>query len=146
MLHFVNIQYMKYALGCRLNSILGFSQLYVWQYKGKKIINDIIKTNGRDKINASKGYDCVISFGYRHILKQSVVEELECPIFNSRISYLPYNRGAQPNVWSFCDGTLSGVTIHLMDGGDDTGPTKKQKYIKLNGFDETFLKNLCSIA
>ena len=82
-----------------------------------------------DKIDVIKGYDCVISYGYRHILKQRTIDGFECPVLNLHISYLPYNRGAHPTFWSFYDNTPSGVTIHLIDSGIDTGPIVKQKYV-----------------
>ena len=94
----------------------------------------------RDKVDAMKGYDCVISFGYRHILKQSTIDGFECPVFNLHMSYLPYNRGAHPNFWSFYDNTPSGVTIHVMDGGMDTGPIVTQKYVTFAPSDDTFEK------
>ena len=93
-----------------------------------------------DKIDAIKGYDCVISYGYRHILKKSTIDGFECPVFNLHISYLPYNRGAHPNFWSFYDNTPSGVTIHLIDSGIDTGPIVKQKYVNFRESDDTFVK------
>ena len=36
------------------------------------------------------------------------------------ISYLPFNRGAHPNYWSFKDNSPKGVTIHFIDNGIDT--------------------------
>jgi len=82
----------------------------------------------------------VISYGYRHILKQNVIKGFKCPIFNLHISYLPYNRGAHPNFWSFYDNTPNGVTIHLIDSGVDTGPIVKQKYVNFKESDDTFVK------
>jgi methionyl-tRNA formyltransferase len=61
----------------------------------------------------------VISYGYRHIIKKNVLDRYS--ILNLHISYLPWNRGADPNFWSFFDDTLKGVTIHFMDEGIDTG-------------------------
>ncbi len=92
------------------------------------------------EIDSIKGYDCVISHGYRHILKQSTINGFACPVFNLHISYLPYNRGAHPNFWSFYDNTPSGVTIHLIDNGIDTGPIVKQKYVNFKESDDTFVK------
>ena len=83
-------------------------------------------------------YDCIISFGYRHILKQGFLDKLKCPIFNLHIAYLPYNRGAHPNFWSFYDNTPSGVTIHLIDAGIDTGPIVYQKYVNFDKGEQTF--------
>ena len=93
-----------------------------------------------EKIDPIKGYDCVISYGYRHILKKNIIDGFDCPLFNLHISYLPYNRGAHPNFWSFYDNTPSGVSIHLIDGGIDTGPIVKQKYVNFKETDNTFVK------
>lgn len=80
------------------------------------------------KISSTKGYDLAISFGYRHILTKNVIHSSSAPIINLHISYLPYNRGAHPNFWSFFEGTPSGVSIHLIDEGIDTGPLLYQRY------------------
>lgn len=40
---------------------------------------------------------------------------------NLHISYLPWNKGADPNFWSCIDGTPAGVTLHHIDAGVDTG-------------------------
>lgn len=79
-------------------------------------------------ITSTQGFDVTISFGYRHILEKTVIECSSTPIINLHISYLPYNRGAHPNFWSFYEGTPSGVSIHLMDAGIDTGPILFQQY------------------
>ena len=104
------------------------------------VANNCTVDHTEDRIDSIKGYDCVISYGYRHILKQNVIEGADCPVFNLHISYLPYNRGAHPNFWSFYDNTPSGVTIHLIDGGVDTGPIVKQKYVNFQESENTFLK------
>lgn len=104
------------------------------------IANKCVVDHTADKIDVVKGYDCVISYGYRHILKQTTIDGFECPVFNLHISYLPYNRGAHPNFWSFYDNTPSGVTIHLIDSGIDTGAIVKQKYINFKESDDTFVK------
>jgi methionyl-tRNA formyltransferase len=78
----------------------------------------------------------VISYGYRYIVRQPVVSALRGRIINLHISYLPWNRGADPNFWSFFDGTPKGVSIHLIDNGIDTGDILAQKETNL-GADET---------
>ena len=60
------------------------------------------------------------------------------PIINLHISYLPWNRGAHPNFWSFYDKSVSGVTIHLIDEGVDTGPILFQKIIDFSESENTF--------
>ena len=93
-----------------------------------------------EKLNKVNSYDFVVCFGYRHIIRNAVIKALNCPIFNLHISYLPYNRGAHPNFWSFYDETPSGVTLHLIDEGIDTGPIVDQKYVKFDDSDNTFEK------
>lgn len=74
-------------------------------------------------------YDVVVSFGYRHILRKAQLETLKRPVLNLHIAYLPFNRGAHPNFWSFIESTPAGVTIHEIDEGIDTGPICFQKYV-----------------
>ena len=109
------------------------------------VANNCIVDHTEEKIEVTKGYDCVVSYGYRHILKQNVIDGFDCPIFNLHISYLPYNRGAHPNFWSFYDNTPSGVTIHLIDSGVDTGPIVKQKYVNFQESDDTFVKTYSAL-
>lgn len=83
----------------------------------------------------------IVSFGYRHILSSDFINNCNCPIVNLHMSYLPFNRGAHPNFWSFYDQTPSGVSIFLMDEGVDTGPILFQKKIKFENeitFSETY--------
>ncbi len=93
-----------------------------------------------EKVTAFDTYDFAVSYGYRHIIKPNVIEEFGRPIFNLHISYLPYNRGAHPNFWSFYDNTPSGVTVHVIDDGIDTGPIVKQRYVKFDKEHDTFEK------
>src|SRR5690606_23646870 len=44
-------------------------------------------------------------------------------------SYLPYNRGAHPNVWSIVEETPAGVTLHYVDAGIDTGDIVAQREV-----------------
>ena len=57
-------------------------------------------------------------------------------IINLHISYLPFNKGADPNYWSWVENTPKGVTIHCIDEGIDTGDILVQKEIEF-GREET---------
>ena len=81
--------------------------------------------------------DLVVSFGYRHLLSESIVEKYS-PMINLHISYLPYNRGSLANFWSFYDQTPSGVSIHLIDNGIDTGDILYQKKVQFDQKKMTF--------
>lgn len=59
---------------------------------------------------------------YRFILTKDVVAEVRGRAVNTHISLLPWNRGADPNFWSFFDDTPKGSSIHFLDEGVDTGP------------------------
>jgi methionyl-tRNA formyltransferase len=71
----------------------------------------------------------IISYGYRHIIKPEIINKFPHKIINLHISLLPWNRGADPNLWSFLEETSKGVTIHYIDQGIDTGDILAQKEI-----------------
>ncbi|WNS75209.1 formyltransferase family protein [Bacillus sp. DTU_2020_1000418_1_SI_GHA_SEK_038] len=73
--------------------------------------------------------DYIISYGYRYIIPKSVVNLYEGKIINLHISFLPWNRGADPNLWSFLEDTPKGVTIHYIDVGLDTGDIIAQQRV-----------------
>ncbi len=76
--------------------------------------------------------DFIISFGYRYIIPLEIVERFKGKAINLHISYLPYNRGADPNLWSFLEDTPKGVTIHWLEKGIDTGDIIEQRHIVYN--------------
>jgi methionyl-tRNA formyltransferase len=74
--------------------------------------------------------DFLVSFGYRHLIAASVLERFPRRAVNLHISYLPWNRGADPNLWSFVDNTPKGVSIHYLDAGIDTGDVIAQRSVE----------------
>lgn len=101
--------------------------------------------NKKTKLSQITNHDFIISFGYKHIIEKEILEKLKIPVINLHISYLPWNKGSYPNFWSFYESTPSGVTIHEIDNGIDTGSIIFQKLLKFNTkkltFEETY-KNL----
>lgn len=81
----------------------------------------------------------IISYNYSYIISINIIDYMEGAIFNLHISYLPWNRGASPNFWSFIDGTPKGVTIHQVDRGLDTGKILDQKQCYFDESKETFI-------
>jgi methionyl-tRNA formyltransferase len=81
--------------------------------------------------------DFIISYNYRYIIKEDVISAYKDRIINLHISFLPWNRGADPNIWSFLDDTPKGVTIHLLDTGIDTGDILLQEKIEFDPAIET---------
>jgi methionyl-tRNA formyltransferase len=72
----------------------------------------------------------IISCGYRHIVPEKILAVPDRGCLNLHPAYLPYNRGANPNVWSIVEGTPAGVTLHWMDAGLDTGDIIERRKIK----------------
>lgn len=102
--------------------LLGPARANIIQYL-KKLNNEIV-CNEQPIINNVqwKRFDFVISYGYRHIIQKEVINYYENRVINLHISLLPWNRGADPNLWSYLEDTPKGVSIHRIDTGIDTGP------------------------
>jgi len=81
------------------------------------------------------GVDWIVSYGYRYILREGVLARFPGRVVNLHISYLPWNRGADPNLWSFLEDTPKGVTIHHIDVGVDTGDILAQARIDVRNND-----------
>lgn len=101
-----------------------------------RIIHYENKTNATELIKENA--DFVISFGYRYIITKKAVTFYKDRIINLHISFLPWNRGADPNFWSFFENSPKGVTIHYIDEGIDTGDIIAQKELTFSE-DETLL-------
>lgn len=80
----------------------------------------------------------IISFNYRYLIPEEVLQRMPGRVINLHASLLPYNRGSSPNFFSFLDDTPKGVTIHLVDKGLDTGDILCQKEIEFDEEKETF--------
>ncbi len=91
-------------------------------------------------ISAVTDFQFVISFGYMHMITREVLRDHKCLFINLHISYLPFNRGSNPNFWAFYDQTPSGVTIHKIDAGTDTGDIICQKQVKFDQGETTFVQ------
>lgn len=83
------------------------------------------------------GATFLVSYGYRHIIAPHILAQFPDRAINLHISYLPWNRGADPNFWSFVDDTPKGVSIHYLDEGIDTGDILAQKRVYFDDPHET---------
>ncbi|WP_265821976.1 formyltransferase family protein [Geovibrio ferrireducens] len=81
--------------------------------------------------------DLIVSYSYRYIIGEDVISAMNGGIINLHISYLPWNKGADPNIWSFLENTPKGVTIHKIDEGLDTGEILVQEELVFNEAEET---------
>lgn len=79
--------------------------------------------------------DIALSLFFGYILSPEVISLFPEGVVNLHPSYLPYNRGAHPNIWSIVEGTPAGVTLHYIDNGVDTGNIIAQKQIPVQPVD-----------
>lgn len=81
------------------------------------LFQDKLSIDSLKKINPK----FVVSYNYKYIIPADCIEFMNHRIINMHISYLPWNKGSSPNIWSFIDDTPKGVTIHEMSAGLDGG-------------------------
>lgn len=74
-------------------------------------------------------FDLAVSYTYRYILTEEILHALSDNVVNMHNAMLPYNRGAEPNLWSIVDKTPRGVTLHYMDANLDKGLIIAQKEV-----------------
>ena len=84
-------------------------------------------------------FDWIISYGCRTIIKKDWIDAYKGRIINIHIGLLPWNRGADPNFWSWFDVTPKGITIHQIDEGIDTGPIYSKGEIAFNNIENATL-------
>lgn len=90
----------------------------------------------KDELDADwcreQGFELAVSYTYRHILTEEILEALGYNVVNLHISYLPWNKGADPNLWSILENTPRGATLHYMDARLDHGDIIAQKLLPLH--------------
>ena len=67
------------------------------------------------------GCDAIISFGYRYKITDQILERVNGNAINIHISLLPWNRGSNPNFWSWLENTPKGVSAHWINSDIDYG-------------------------
>lgn len=87
---------------------------------------------------------CVACFSQR--IPSEILRLPRLGFLNVHPSLLPNNRGPDPLFWTFRSGeTSTGVTIHQMDAGLDTGPILLQEHIDVvEGISEATLEHQCA--
>lgn len=83
--------------------------------------------------------DIIISYNYNYMISGEIIDYMNNNIINLHISYLPWNRGFSPNIWSFIDNSPKGITIHQIDAGLDKGKIIFQKECYFSPEKETFI-------
>lgn len=92
------------------------------------LLADDLEGAGLEAVATSRPSIGVSAF-FGHILRRPMLQLFPLGIINFHGSFLPWNRGRDPNVWAIQERTPAGGTIHLMDDGVDTGPILLQREI-----------------
>ena len=80
--------------------------------------------------------DLVIAGGFRSIVSKDVLAVPDRGAINLHKSYLPHNRGANPNVWSIIKDTQAGVSLHYMTPEVDAGPIIDRREVPVHPDDD----------
>jgi methionyl-tRNA formyltransferase len=92
--------------------------------------DEVLTVTGSLTAGAADGSDFIISYEHPEPISAETVSLVHGRAIKLHPSYLPWNRGSDPNFWSFIDRTPKGVTICFIDGGPDTGDIIAQRYLK----------------
>lgn len=80
---------------------------------------------------AEQKFDLAVSYTYRYIVSEKILKILDFNAVNLHNSYLPWNRGADPNLWSLVESTPRGVTLHYMEAALDKGAIIAQRLVPM---------------
>lgn len=106
--------------------------------RGRGIEVRIVSSKGElvDLYELVTGKIC-LSVGFNYIFDQAFIDHARI-VMNVHGSLLPKYPGARTLSWAIVDGeTESGVTVHRVDAGVDTGPVLLQRRFDLSHFETT---------
>lgn len=106
-------------------------RLYDWLCDRNEVtISALATTTKQLELVRTLKPDLLVSVGFDHLVPGDVLSIPPRGCINMHPSYLPFNRGKSPNVWSIVEGTPAGVTIHYMDEEFDTGDIIAQRQVE----------------
>lgn len=92
--------------------------------------NDVVQMDGPIGEELAQEAEMLISHRYRFILDNKILRHFEPKKkLNCHGSFLPFNRGANPQFWSALLDTPKGVTIHSMTMELDKGPIAFRRFV-----------------
>lgn len=77
-------------------------------------------------------FDLVVSYTYRYLIPEEILQIFRFNVVNLHNSFLPWNRGADPNLWSILDNSPRGVTLHYVSPSLDKGDIIVQRLVPLS--------------
>ena len=97
---------------------------------------------------ALNNVEYIISVQYDRILDETWLSIPKCDTLNLHFSFLPRLRGCFPTKWAIIEEQTTGVTLHSVDKGIDTGDILDQQALKIaiNETDKSLYEKLSSSA
>jgi methionyl-tRNA formyltransferase len=92
---------------------------------------DLERSDRLDRLAASSPRLGILAWWPR-LLKGRILSIPSGGWLNLHPSYLPHNRGKNPNFWCLVDGTPCGVSLHYADPGVDRGDVLAQEQIEVS--------------
>jgi methionyl-tRNA formyltransferase len=81
-----------------------------------------------------------LSVYYTQVFRPNLLEAVECPVLNFHPSLLPRHRGTAPLIWAIAEGDrVTGLTLHDVDEGIDTGPILSQHRMPIHRNDTGYV-------
>jgi methionyl-tRNA formyltransferase len=91
-------------------------------------VESVQDLRGLEDAIADGEVEWLVSAGFRHLVPQEVLDSVASSC-NVHTSFLPWGRGAHPNVWAIAHDEPAGVTVHRMVAGLDRGPILAQRAV-----------------
>lgn len=79
--------------------------------------------------------DVILVAYWRFMLDEKLINIPKFGCINFHMSFLPFNRGSNPNLWAIVESTPAGCTIHRIDKDIDSGQIICQKETKYDILD-----------
>jgi len=99
------------------------------------------RVNAPEAIEALRAHDCdlLLSVYYTQIFRPELLSVIHGPAVNFHPSLLPRHRGTAPIIWAIAEGdTVTGVSVHELTVGIDTGPLVDQATLPIHPDDTGF--------
>ena len=98
-------------------------------------VEDVNSSAFLDKLRRIKP-DLIVSVLFSHILKEEIIKLPKKGVINIHPAHLPDYKGISPVFWSLVNGEKhSGVSVHFIDKGIDTGGIIARKKVKIEESD-----------
>lgn len=97
--------------------------------------------NSNESIEEIRAFepDSFISVYYNQLFATELIRALSAPAINFHPSLLPLHRGVAPIIWSVASGDrVTGLTVHLVDDGIDTGDVLYRSTLPVHSDDTGF--------